>query len=63
MVVSVPRVAEKYRITLDCQGFDPNSIKTEIKENKLVVNATEGQVSPTSDYLFREFRKSYDLPK
>ena len=63
MIVSVPGVAQKYRITLDCQGFDPNSIKTQVNENKLVVNATEGEISPTEDYLVRELRKSFDLPK
>ena len=57
-------VSEKYRITLDCQGFNPNSIKTEIKDNnKLVVSASEGKPSATSDYSLREFRKTYDLPK
>ena len=56
-------VAEKYRITLDCEGFSPNSIKTLVKGNKLVVSATEGHASATDDYSLREFRKSYDLPK
>ncbi len=60
---SLPRVTEKYRITLDCEGFDPSSIKTDVKGNKLVVSATEGHVSETSDYSLKEFRKSYDLPK
>ena len=62
---SLPKqqVHEKYRITLDCQGFNPNSIKTNIKDNKLIVNASEGKASPTEDYSFKEFRKTYELPK
>ena len=61
--VAAPKIAEKYRITLDVQGFNPNSIKTNIKDNKLVINASEGQINETSDYSLREFRKTYDLPK
>ena len=38
-----PRVPQKYRITVDCVGFNPNSIKTELSDNnqKLTVSAHE----------------------
>ena len=58
-----PRVPEKHRITLDITGFDPNSIKTEIRENdKLVVTGREGAPSESGDYSLKEFRKTYNLP-
>jgi HSP20 family molecular chaperone IbpA len=58
-----PRVPEKHRITLDITGFDPNSIKTEIKDKtKLVVTGREGAPSESGDYSLKEFRKTYNLP-
>lgn len=58
-----PRVPEKHRITLDVTGFDPNSIKTEIKDNnKLIVTGREGEPSVSGDYSLKEFRKTYNLP-
>lgn len=58
-----PRVPEKYRITLDCSGYNPNSLKTEVKDGKLVITGLEEHGSPDSDdYVKREFRKTYKLP-
>lgn len=38
-----PRVPQKWRITLDCAGFNPQSIKTELTDNnqRLTVSAHE----------------------
>jgi HSP20 family molecular chaperone IbpA len=61
-----PRVPHKYRITVDCAGFNPNSIKTKVSEDKtkLTVTGQEGEGKPgTEDYSMREFKKSYNLPK
>lgn len=63
LLPSEPKIPKKYRVTLDVSGFSPNSIKTEIKENKLVVSGSEGAKHDTSDYSVREFRKTYELPK
>jgi HSP20 family molecular chaperone IbpA len=61
-----PRVPKKYRIQVDCRGFNPNSIQTQVSDDKkrLIVNAKEGQSAQKSgeDYTLKEFRKSYDLP-
>ncbi|KAL7678153.1 hypothetical protein ACOME3_004381 [Neoechinorhynchus agilis] len=55
---------EKFRITLNVQGFDKDDLKTEIKDNKLVVHAKRHQQSErTGDFDTREFQKSFDLPK
>lgn len=62
----VPRVPEKYRITVDCRGYNPKSIKTELtKDNtKLIVSGREGEnKNGEEDYSLREFRRTYNIPK
>jgi HSP20 family molecular chaperone IbpA len=59
----IPRVPQKYRITLDCTGYSPKSIKTEWgKDNKLTVSAREEQKDVSGDYHIKEFKKTYTLP-
>ena len=58
---SVP--PRKYRVTVDCRGYSPSSIKTEIRDNKLIVTGQEGaKTNHDDDYSVREFKKTYDLP-
>lgn len=60
-----PSVPEKYRITVDCSGFDPRSIKTDIRGDKLIVSGNEGG-SPKSedeDFTQRSFKKTFNVPK
>jgi HSP20 family molecular chaperone IbpA len=66
-----PRVPRKYRITVNCSGFSPSSIKTRISDDKskLIVQAQEGLASeeiknkgPEEDYNTREFRRTFKLP-
>lgn len=63
----VPRVPHKYRITVDCAGFNPKSIQTKVSEDKskLTVSAKEGEVKANEheDYSVREFRRTYQLPE
>lgn len=58
----VPRVPHKYRVTVDCSGFKPNSIKTEVNGQRLTVTAREENKHDSENYSIKEFRKSYDLP-
>jgi HSP20 family molecular chaperone IbpA len=59
----VPKVPQKYRITIDCSGFAPKSIKTEIKaKHKLVVTGLE-EHKDGEDFTTREFKKTYQLPE
>jgi HSP20 family molecular chaperone IbpA len=65
-----PSVPSKYRIQVQCAGFSPSSIKTQLSEDKrqLVVSAKEGGESqPGSDngedFYLREFRRTYTLPE
>lgn len=58
----LPRVPQKYRITVDCVGFKPESIKTEVKGHKLIVTARE-EVKHDDDFSIKEFKKTYELPK
>jgi HSP20 family molecular chaperone IbpA len=58
-----PRVPRKYRIKVDCRGFKPDSIKTEIQENKLIVSGDEGEKKDKEDFTVKQFRRTYELPK
>lgn len=57
-----PLVPEKYRVTVDCSGFNPKSIKTDVVGNKVVVSAREEDRQNTDNYSVREFKKTYELP-
>lgn len=67
LITLTPKVPEKYRISVDCRGYKPKSVKTEISDDKssLVVTGCEGKTaqSPNQDYTFKNFRKTYKLPK
>jgi HSP20 family molecular chaperone IbpA len=62
---SFPHVPQKYRITVDCSGFSPQSIKTEVVDkNKVVVTALEEhRVEGTDDFSTKHFKKTYKLPE
>jgi HSP20 family molecular chaperone IbpA len=58
-----PKVPQKYRITIDCSGYTPQSIRTELKShNKLVVSGRE-EHKEGEDFSTREFKKTYQLPQ
>lgn len=56
------RVPQKYRITLDCSGYSPKSIKTEVSGNRINVNGREEEKISGDNYSIKEFKKSYELP-
>lgn len=58
----VPRVPQKYRIVVDCHGYQAKSIKTEIKGDKLVVSAHEEVRHEGEDFHVKQFRRSYLVP-
>jgi len=59
-----PKVPQKYRITVDCVGYSPKSIKTEVEGQKLTVSGREEvkQEGNTGDFSVKEFKKTYTLP-
>jgi len=62
-----PVVPRKYRISVDCAGFNSDNIKTEIKAkdgaNYLYVHGREEQgTKGADDYTKKVLRKSYKLP-
>jgi HSP20 family molecular chaperone IbpA len=59
----VPKVPQKYRITVDVVGYNPKSIKTEVKDFRLTVTGREEVKKHDDDYSIKEFKKTYDLPK
>ena len=56
------RVPQKYRVVVDCAGYEPKSIKTEISGRKLTVTGREEYKTGTDDFSTKEFKKAYDLP-
>jgi HSP20 family molecular chaperone IbpA len=59
----IPKVPRKYRVTVDCAGYAPSSLKTEIIDGKLVVHGKEDTKTKSGDFSTKEFRKTYKLPK
>jgi HSP20 family molecular chaperone IbpA len=59
----MPKVPQKYRITVDCVGYQPKSIKTDIQGHKLTVTGREEMKHEnTDDFSVKEFKKTYTLP-
>jgi len=63
-----PVVPQKYRISIDCAGFSPDSIKTEMKDQqgKKVLCIAGQEVSGTKGsehYVNKELHKQYNLPE
>lgn len=58
-----PRFPRKYRVTIDCSGMKPESIKTNVENNKLTVTGKEESREESGDYSIREFKKTYELPE
>jgi len=60
-----PKIPQKYRVSVDCAGYSPNSIKTNINENKLVITGQEGEDKKhqDEDFSIKHFKKTFDLPK
>jgi len=62
--LSQPKVPQKYRVTVDCAGFEPKSIKTEISGDKLIVSGQEGAraTNEGEDFSHRSFKRTFQLP-
>lgn len=58
----LPKVPQKYRITIDCFGYQPKSVLTEVVGNKLVVTGREEERHFGEDFSLKEFKKTFDLP-
>jgi len=58
-----PRFPNKFRVKLNCSGFNSESIKTEIIDNKLIVTGNEGnKQNESEDFSLKQFRKTIKLP-
>lgn len=64
LIVTRPKVQEKYRITVDCHGFSADSLKVSVSDDKQKVTVTgrEGNTKNEEDYTLKEFKKTYKLP-
>ncbi|CAF0769302.1 unnamed protein product [Adineta steineri] len=55
--------SEKLIIRLSIAELNPDTIKTIIKDGKLVVEASREDRGQHGDYNIRQFRKTYEIPK
>jgi len=66
-IMPQPKVPQKYRVTMECAGFDTKSIKCEIVAgDKLVVTCTEGdefKSGSEEDHWHCSFKRTFELPK
>jgi len=62
-LTGVARVPHKFRIVVDCPGFQASSITTEIKNNFLYVSGREEEKHHEDDFSIKEFKKKYELPE
>ena len=60
----IPSVPQKYRITMNCTGYSPESIQTELRDNNktLWINGNEQFKGDTDNISNKTFRKTYTLP-
>ena len=49
-----PKSPQKYRITVNCAGYDPKLIKTEVKSCKLIVSGREEHKVSGDDYSIKD---------
>ncbi|CAF0843579.1 unnamed protein product [Rotaria sp. Silwood1] len=57
------RLKDKFRIQLNVDGFNQDTIQTQIEGKKLVVQAKYDDRQINGDFNHREMRKSYELPE
>jgi HSP20 family molecular chaperone IbpA len=62
MLPVMPRVPQKYRIVVDCHGYQPKSIKTEIVGDRLTVVGHEEVKHEGEDFQVKQFKRTYRLP-
>jgi len=60
---TTPRVPQKYRILIDCSGFNPKSIKVEYVGRKVHITGKEEYRGGAEDYSVKDFKKCYDVPQ
>jgi len=53
-LMASPIVPQKYRVTVNCEGYSPKFIKTEILDDKLIVSGSERENS---------FQRTFNLPE
>jgi len=58
----IPRVPQRYRIVVDCHGYQAKSIKTEVIGDKLIVVGNEEVRHEGEDFQVKQFKRTYKLP-
>ena len=58
-----PSKAHKFRVRVNCKGYNQNSVQTNIQDNYLIVTGKEGnRTEGTGDFSIKEFKKTFKLP-
>lgn len=63
LMPTMPKVPQKYRVIVDCQGYSPQSIKCEIVGRELIVVGNENFKDAKGDWSTKQFKKSYVIPE
>lgn len=58
----IQKAPRKHRIIVDCYGFKPSSIRTELKDKQVDVIAYEEDKRSKSNFSIREFKRTFDIP-
>lgn len=57
------RLKDHFRVQINIDGFNPESIQTKVEGKKLIVLAKYEDRQKDGDFDYREMKKSYDLPE
>lgn len=63
LMPAMPKVPQKYRVIVDCQGYLPASIKCEIVGRELIVQGNEDFKDAKGDMSTKTFKKTYVIPE
>ncbi|CAF1182648.1 unnamed protein product [Rotaria sordida] len=55
--------SEKFHVQLNVADFNPDSIKTHVEGQNVIVEAKQEDRQPNGDFHVRELRKTYELPE
>lgn len=54
---------EKFRFEINVAGFNPDTVKTHVEGDKVVVEAKQEEKNHDGDYALRQIRRTYQLPE
>lgn len=58
-----PKASLKQRITIDCEGYQPSSIRIDLKNGQLVITGREEFKDSDDNFSIKEFKRTLSVPK